>query len=256
LGQSLKQLLIDIGNTRIKWAFDAGDHLVAPGEIVHRGNAEAAAQFVTALTEEPTAIFALNVAGADLEAQVAAALAARFDAPLKMIRTSQACGSVTNGYTSVEQLGVDRWAALVGAWFECRQTALIADVGTALTLDIVAADGMHQGGIIVPGIDLMVAALDADTSDIAEFASQSKGPVPGSDWYGRDTLSAVHRGAAFSVKAVIEQASAEIAATGLVPVVFLTGGDAQVVQPLLTMPVQHRPQLVIEGMRRLISRTH
>jgi type III pantothenate kinase len=251
----LKQLLIDVGNTRIKWAYDTGAELVAPGELVHRGNSAAVTQFVAQLVGEPTAIYALNVAGPDLERSLQEALAGRFEQALQMVRTSAACGSVSNAYTSIEQLGVDRWAALVGAWFNCGRAAVVADVGTALTIDLVAADGAHRGGIIVPGLDLMRAALDSDTSDIGELVSQSKGPVPGTDWYGRDTLSAVQRGAVFSARAVIEQAVVEFSAVEAEPRVFLTGGDAALLQPMLSMPVDHRPNLVLEGLRRLIIGT-
>jgi type III pantothenate kinase len=250
------QLLIDVGNTRIKWAYDAGDELLAAGELVHRGNPATAAEFVVQLEEEPTAIYAVNVAGPEFEQALASALAGRFAEPLKMVRTSASCGSVSNGYTSIEQLGVDRWAALVGAWFKCRRAAVIVDAGTALTIDLVAANGRHLGGIIVPGLDLMRAALDNDTSDIGEFAGLSKGPAPGSDWYGRDTLSAVRRGTVFSVRAVVEQAVEEFSGEGAEPVVFLTGGDAALLRPLLSMPVDHRPQLVLEGLRRLLSVGH
>ena len=253
------QLLIDIGNTRIKWAFDAGEAMHAPlyatGEVVHRGEPPAAAMaFVAGLEESPDAVYAVNVAGPEMEQVLGAVLTERFGLNLQMVRTSGSCGDVSNGYTSIEQLGTDRWAALVGAWYLCRRSVVIVDVGTAVTIDLVAADGHHHGGIIVPGLDLMRTSLDSDTSDISEFASNSKRPVSGNDWFGRDTLSAVQRGALFSVRAVIEQAIEEFAGEGELPAVFLTGGDAGLLQPLVSVPAEHRPYLVLEGLRFLIAK--
>ncbi len=248
------RLLIDIGNTRIKWAFDSGNDLQDVGEALHRDMPAAAAMaFVSELTETPDAIFAVNVAGIELEKGLQQAVAGRFGVPLQMVRTSGQCGDVTNGYISIEQLGADRWAALVGAWHQCRGSAVVVDVGTAITIDLVAADGRHLGGIIVPGIDLMRAALNSDTSDISGFAGNSKGPVPGHDWFGRDTLSAVQRGTLFNARAVIEQAIEEFAGEGNTPAVFVTGGDALLVTPLISVPVEHRPLLVLEGLRLLIG---
>ncbi|MDP6435990.1 MAG: type III pantothenate kinase [Gammaproteobacteria bacterium] len=248
------QLLIDIGNTRIKWAFDSGNALHDSGEIVHRDKTAAAAMaFVSEFTEKPDAVFALNVAGIELENSLQQALAERFGLPVQMVCTTGKCGDVTNGYTSIEQLGADRWAALVGAWHQCRRAVVVVDVGTAITIDLVAADGRHLGGIIVPGIDLMRLALNSDTSDIGGFAGNSKGPVPGRDWFGRDTLSAVQRGTLFNARAVIERAIEEFAGEGDTPAVFVTGGDAELVVPLISTPVEHRPLLVLEGLRLLVG---
>lgn len=248
------QLLIDIGNTRIKWAFDSGSALLHTGEIVHRNKTSAVAtEFVSQLNEKPEAVFALNVAGAELEDALQKAVGKQFGLPMQMVNTSGKCGAVTNGYTSIEQLGADRWAALVGAWHQCRRAVIVVDVGTAITVDLVAANGSHLGGIIVPGVDLMRMSLKSDTSDIGGFAGNSKGPVPGRDWYGRDTLSAVERGTLFCARAVIEQAIEEFAGEDGAPAVFITGGDAELVVPLISVPVEHRPHLVLEGLRLLVG---
>lgn len=248
------KLLIDIGNTRIKWAFDDGDSLVAAGETVHRGNrAGPAVEFIAALELVPDAAFAVNVAGPAMEKVLADELHGRFGVELAMVRTAQRFGSVVNGYRSMDQLGADRWAAIVGAWYLCRRPVCIIDAGTAVTIDAVAGDGRHRGGIIVPGLALMRAALKTDTSDIYGFIQQSEGPLAGGEWFGRDTQSAVERGTLLMLAAAIERAVSEMCTSGEKPAILLTGGDADILGPLLEHPAEHRPLLVLEGLRHLAA---
>jgi type III pantothenate kinase len=248
------KLLLDIGNTRIKWAFDNGSDLVSAGEAVHRGQPEACAiDFIEALQLVPESAFAINVAGAELAAAIANKLKARFGIELSMVRTAEHFGPVVNGYSATGQLGADRWAAIVGAWQFYRQSVCIVDAGTAVTLDAVTQDGRHQGGVIMPGLALMHASLNNDTSDIVGFIEQSDEPLAGDEWFGTDTRSAVERGVVFMLSAAIDKAVAEIAKTGEMPVIILTGGDAETIGPLIAHPVVYRPLLVLEGLRHLAS---
>ena len=250
------KLLMDIGNTRIKWAFDDGSDLVAAGEIVHQSNPEACAfNFVKALQLEPESAFAVNVAGAAMEVAIANTLKAHFDIELTTVRTAEHFGAVANGYSSTGQLGADRWAAIVGAWQLYHQAVCIVDVGTAVTIDAVAPNGQHQGGIIIPGLALVHASLNNDTSDIGGFVRQSEGPLADDEWFGRDTRSAVERGAVFMLGATIDRAIAEFSKAGDVPVILLTGGDAEIIGPLVNHPVEYHPLLVLQGLRHLANGT-
>lgn len=246
-------LLFDIGNTRIKWACDTGSALLQPGELVHRGlTPEQAVAFVADFEPagELTAICAINVAGAALEKALTDALESRFGLSLQVAKTTRSCGEVVNGYTSIEQLGVDRWAAIVGAWKQFRTNVCVVDVGTAVTVDMVAANGQHRGGIILPGLALMAESLNRDTSDIEGFANNSQGIIPGDDWFGRDTLSAVQRGALFALRSVICQA---VEQDGDKPLVVMTGGDAEALLPLTGHEAELMPALVLEGLRYLAA---
>jgi type III pantothenate kinase len=253
------KLLFDIGNTRIKWACDTGSELLHSGEFVHRGlTPEQAVAFIAEF--EPAmnikSAWAINVAGAELEHALAKALELRFGLALQIARTAKHCGEVINGYTAIEQLGADRWAAIVGAWQHFQRSVCVVDVGTAVTVDAVAADGQHHGGIILPGLALMAQSLNRDTSDIEGFASNSQGSIPGDDWFGRDTLSAVQRGALFALRSVICQAVKQMSAQdGVAPLVVLTGGDAEALMPLPDFSVELMPMLVLEGLRYLAAET-
>jgi type III pantothenate kinase len=248
------KLLIDIGNTRIKWAFDDGSGLVSAGETVHRGKPEVGAvDFVAALKLVPESACAVNVAGAAVEVAIANKLKACFDIELDLVRTAEHFGDVVNGYSTAGQLGADRWAAIVGGWQLYRRSVCVVDAGTAVTIDAVAQDGRHNGGIIVPGLALMHASLNNDTSDIVGFVKQSEGPLADDEWFGTDTRSAVERGAVFMLSAAINGAVAEISKTGDMPVIILTGGDAEIIGPLIAHPVEYRPLLVLEGLRHLAT---
>ena len=113
---------------------------------MHRGKPEASvADFVAALQRVPESAFAINVAGAAVEAAIADKLKACFGVELSMVRTAEHFGDVVNGYSATGQLGADRWAAIVGAWQLYHRPVCIIDAGTAVTIDAVAQDGCHQG---------------------------------------------------------------------------------------------------------------
>jgi len=248
------KLLIDIGNTRLKWAYEENGRLLLPGSRIHRGAAETEIpEFVAELKQIPESAAAVNVAGSAVENLLRAAILDRFGISLQMVRTSACCGEVINGYSPFGQLGADRWAAIVGAWRICRRPVCVIDAGTAVTIDLVAGSGQHQGGLIVPGLTLLRTALLRDTSDIDAFVSQSSGSTALGGWLGTDTHSAVERGVLLMLCAVIDRAVSNIADKGNPPHVILTGGDAPLLGPLLSYPVEQHPLLVLEGLRYLAA---
>ena len=238
------KLLLDIGNTRIKWGLASADQVESAASAPH--GADVVAELVAALPAGISEAWAVNVAGPTVEAELTAALRARFGVELQLFRSAQSCRELTNGYEAFEQLGADRWAAIAGAWFRYRERVCVVDAGTAVTIDTVEANGKHRGGIILPGIRLMAATLNRETSDIEGFAQRGTGAaLAADDWYGKDTLSAVQRGAHFALRAAITQAATP-AAGELMPRLIMTGGDAEVLLPN-DIDCEHRPQLVLEG---------
>ena len=89
--------------------------------------------------------------------------------PIWLTASAAACG-VVNGYATPEQLGADRWAALVAARLRAHTTDLfpapvvVVNAGTAVTIDTLDADGRFRGGVILPGLRLMLRALADHTS--------------------------------------------------------------------------------------------
>jgi len=248
------QLLLDIGNTRIKWAFASGKGLLGAGEFVHCGCSPVEAlAFIDQFKHDPVAAAMVNVAGTQLSDAIAVELDQRFNCPLQVVQVGEFFGSVRNGYVAAEQLGADRWAALVGAWHIERDAVCVVDAGSALTIDLVASDGQHYGGTIVPGISLMCSTLLSETSDIAGFAERGTAGANADDWFGRDTASAIDRGSLMAAVSMVEAAVTNFPQAQTVPKLFVTGGDASVLQQLLKIDSHYRPHLVLEGLQYLIE---
>ncbi len=245
------KLLLDIGNTRIKWAGLHAGRLDAGGEIVHRG--VPAAMLADAIAALPAAASAagVNVGGPAVAAAVAAGLQRTHGIAIDWVKTTPAWRGLRNGYADPGQLGTDRWAAVVAAWHAAPGDLCVVDAGTAVTVDLVRADGRHLGGIIVPGLALMEASLGGETADIAGFAAGPAGPGDPA-WFGRSTREAVRRGALFSLAATVRAAVASFPG-GAVPRLVLTGGDAERLATLPGMAHDRRPQLVLEGVALLAA---
>lgn len=237
-------LAIDIGNSRIKWAVgrpgrwhDAGACLLAEAPRVAL---PAAARGLPAA--------ALNVAGAAGEALLQA-WESRLGRPICRITGRAQGGGVISGYHQPEQLGADRFAALVGARQRCRQNCLVVCAGSALTVDWLGADGRHRGGLILPGRSLMTQAV----AQFSGVGQQNENPA----WPPASTAAAVTAGTLYALAGAIERAwETFTAATGLPAQCFLTGGDAAWLKEHLNIAAEHAPDLILDGLVTLAEETH
>jgi type III pantothenate kinase len=244
------KLLVDIGNTRTKWALANGTELISQGDTA-TCDVDGVGRIVDGLRAAPASAYVLNVAGSDSEAALRAALSERFAIELQRVPTSERCGAVSNGYRTTGQLGADRWAAIVAAWHRYHCPVCVIDAGTATTIDRVASDGQHLGGVIVPGIALMRSSLQRDTSDIDRFINQSDGLEADHHWHGRETKAAVEQGILLMLQATVNKAITDFLADHPDGQAILTGGDAELLAPLLDGPVSVHPALVLEGLNLL-----
>lgn len=246
-------LLVDVGNTRVKWA-----RLDAAGEL---GPQSAAAHAGWSVDDWRSALFggtpvgrvlASSVAGASTNAALAAAARGADGSTVEFVATAREAAGVRNGYADPRLLGVDRWVAVIGAWHRVRACCVVADVGTAATIDVVAADGGHRGGYIVPGPALMVRSLLRSTSDLAARHAAG-GPAPPATGFADNTRDAIERGCRLALAALIERCHADAAPTaaGGRPCLLVTGGAAAEVLPYLRTDAEHVPDLVLRGLREL-----
>jgi type III pantothenate kinase len=265
-------LLLDIGNSRIKWArlpaaagsaYRRGRRFAARGAIdLERFDARGAAleRLLTSMGSS-SRIVACNVAGAAVERRLRA-LARRSGvrAP-QFIRSAAAAAGVRNAYAEPWRLGADRWAALIGAHFEYPGRALcLVAVGTALTIDLLDERGRHRGGSIIPGPELMIKALLERTAGIrrragpkATQAMARAGVSPG--LFARDTRGAVTGGALNAAAALIgESVRAARQLLGHSPRLVLSGGGAGKVGSRLRVPYLRGDELVLRGLAVLRSR--
>ena len=171
-------LAIDAGNTRIKWGVHDGRAWTITG-VLPTAESGRVGDGWASLARIDRAV-ACNVAGADVERNLVAACA-RHRISLAMATSRAEQLGVVNGYRDPAQLGADRWAALVAAWR--RSTAVdlfppacvVVNAGTAVTVDALDSDGVFRGGLILPGMRLMLQALAENTAGLRVAPGESAG---------------------------------------------------------------------------------
>lgn len=247
-------LLLDVGNTRIKWGvFDDGEFRrtghIAQARIREKGLQVLTTRFPRRVDE----VFVSNVAGTSFATRLSGVVSAHCDCAVRFARSERSGWGVTNGYTQPRRMGVDRWVAMVGAWAEVQAACLVVDAGTAMTIDAIDDDGRHLGGQIIAGVATMANALTAAASDIPSVK-----PAPGRgdanlDMFARNTAAAVREGAQNAVAGAVERAIRILQANACEPVVVLTGGDASRILNALCESPLHRPHLVLQGLAHMLD---
>ncbi|MDE2305693.1 MAG: type III pantothenate kinase [Gammaproteobacteria bacterium] len=246
-------LVIDVGNTRLKWAWLTSAGLTDQQSIVHRGaKASLWTTAVFAAAQTPERVLVANVAGEKIAKTIARQTRKRFGLRPEFVTSSSRFQELANGYLDPALLGVDRWLALVGAWTIARSAFCVLDAGTAVKVDGVDATGQHLGGLIAPGIHMMRESLFARTSDIARAAVQSTPSMAGV--LANNTVGAVSRGAVFALAGLAERAIETIEqSAGVRPRLFLTGGDAGMVATALRSRGEIVPDLVLRGLAAIAA---
>jgi type III pantothenate kinase len=248
-------LLIDIGNTRIKWARFDGQRLGSLHAAVHSGwSTEDYAQRVIGSARGLERIVVVSVAGDEVNRRIRLA-ARRAQAPIPdLVRSRRRGGGVTVGYLEPWRLGVDRFVAAIGAHRLARGRAVVVvGVGTAMTIDLIDGGGHHRGGAIIPAPTLMVDTLLKNTVGIRRRAQG--GARGGSCLFGRSTRAALAQGSRYAAAALIDRAVAEARALlgGRAPLAMLTGGGAPSVAPLVRSHCVSIPELVLQGLAVLCA---
>lgn len=231
-------LCLDAGNTRLKWGLRDDVTWRAQGALEHAD----CAQLAALLPAPPERILACNVAGPAVAARIEA-LAAQLGVPLAWFRSTAACCGVKNGYDQPEQLGADRWAALVGAHALHAGPALVVMAGTATTIDVLDVVGTFRGGLILPGLDLMRAALARNTAGLPE-ARGSYRDIP------TNTDDAIVGGILHATLGAIERMArcSFDNATRADFAIVLSGGAAAALAPHIDAPLRRIEHLVLEGL--------
>ncbi|HTE40149.1 MAG TPA: type III pantothenate kinase, partial [Steroidobacteraceae bacterium] len=133
------QLLLDIGNTRIKWATVDAEGLGLTSAIAHAGLgvAQMRTSILSAVAAKPRRVLIANVAGPAIADRLSAAIEAQWGLTPTFIQASAAAGHIRSGYEKPEQLGVDRWLAAISAYDMANGAVCVASIGTAMTVDAV-----------------------------------------------------------------------------------------------------------------------
>ncbi len=251
-----QRLLVDAGNTRVKWVWvDAGGAVTTIDAAQQHAEAYAAHELpqdgvvrvlLRLLTlREPVQVVLVHVLGEALSAALRALFAQR-RCLFFLVNTEAARYGIRSAYTHPAHLGADRWVALVAAQFIAQaRPAIVIDCGTAVTVDALTAEGQHPGGLILPGLDLLSDALLRRTQAPQMASSDFTRPVI----LAQDTAKGIGSGCLFTLVGAIEgicrrmrkRLSGE-------PVYILCGGDAVRIHPHLDDHYQLEPALVMTGL--------
>lgn len=251
-----ESVLFDGGNTYLKWAVvNAQAELVSHGRCLWRG---LDAQVLRETLQRDLPWSAIVQASQTVLGSVADA--ARNQVLIEALeQAGPSCSSVSVdaswpglslAYEDPRSLGVDRWLAMLGAQYLSESVFVVADCGTALTLDAVDAQGQHLGGLIAPGFELMQQSLLTRTARIRDAAQ----PLP-SSMFGASTADAVNAGCSFPAGVMLDRFVHECAQTcGLAPAksleVFVTGGGSERLLHGATVEVRVVADLVLLGLLR------
>jgi type III pantothenate kinase len=250
----MNTLLFDAGNSRIKWA------LVRSGTLgaLHAAPLADIATMQKWLARKPgiDRVAGVCVAGRSFERGLRAMLRRTHLPAPEFVKSSEMAAGVRNGYRDAWRLGTDRWAAAVAAWHlaGCYRAVCAVSVGTALTIDLVDHNGLHCGGLIAPGPELMLASLLKNTHGIARRAAGGRAKRRTIGALADNTLDAIEAGCLTSAAAVIDRTIGQLTRElGVRPVIFLTGGGADSVQPLLKGAIRPCPELVLRGVAAIAA---
>lgn len=237
-------LLLDLGNSRLKWTqVDAGRIATARALAWDADDFEAKLRGALAAVPVPERLLAASVAGDAREARVAEAARDALAMDIEWVRTPAAACGVRNAYPEPGRLGIDRFLAMVAAYDAGLTPCVLVGAGTALTLDALAADGTHLGGLIAPGPWLMQRSLLQATARV--HPREGGRVVDAAD----DTTDAVYSGCWHAAAALVERFAARMAARlGGSPALLLGGGDAAALAALLDAPAQVREDPVLNGL--------
>ena len=236
-------LTVDIGNSHIKWALWDDARITRTGSSSY-SEQEPEAVFATwsELRPEKRVIVAC-VAGETVEQALNNWMLLHWSIVPEFLRSTAKLNGVVNAYADPLQYGVDRWAALLGAHSLYDDPVCIIDAGTAITVDLLDAEGRHQGGRILPGLQMMRDALLKGTAGI----HQADGKLTA---FANNTADAVSSGTLYMLQAaLIEICSSAGQYLGNNMKIIITGGMSEQIMSLPGIPeMLHEPELVLKGL--------
>lgn len=233
-------LVIDSGNSFIKWGLFNNDHWLTQNSISYDAVSDLETEFK--FFPEPYLIIISHVARDKTKNEICRSIS-RW--PTQLIwhhSQSYQCG-VSNGYSNPNQLGSDRWAALIAAWNIEQKACLVINAGTAVTIDTLSDSGKFLGGIILPGVHLMLNSLYSGT--------QLESDKPGTyENFPVNTQNAIHSGIIQSLVGAIDRMygilSTQLKHSSINCII--SGGNASLLSSFIKYPTKIIDNLVLEGL--------
>lgn len=230
-----------MGNSRIKWAASSSHGL---GPVWAASHEKFATDFSTFALPEIEKIRWCSVASAAQTQVVLDVLSSRYPRVACVRFSSETpIAGFHNAYQPPASLGADRWAAAVGARVHQTQGAvLIASLGTATTLDILSAHNQFLGGLILPGVSTMQAALQQHTQMPRVAEAFLNTPLTRVPLIPNQTQTAIQHGILSAQWGALQYLHAKAEHDLKTPLaVMLTGGAAPMLQSFFETQ-WHQPQ--------------
>lgn len=242
-------LEIDAGNSRIKWrvqGYVSGEKKqLAKGVFVAaRQPEELAADLERVLVSLADMaidkVLVSNVRGRTFAAELEACCKRQLDADPVFAKIENHLNGISSSYAEPGRMGIDRWLAMQSVYARNQTAACIVDCGSAMTIDLLDADGHHQGGFIVPGLTLLQSSLHSATAELPFQAVQHYAIEPGTS-----TSQAIQHGA-INMQLGLLQRVYQCWATQ--HQWYLCGGDAEILASFIDWPCRLQPDLVLDGL--------
>lgn len=238
-------LLVDVGNTALKWAWLDGEAFTQRGRVQLSALADdGALEALWGALHCPDRVLLASVAAPSRTETIASWCVRQWALEVESLQPQAKAFGVTNAYQDPARLGVDRWLALIAARARTMRPVCVVDCGSAVTVDVLDRQGTHLGGLIVPGLEMMASSLESCAQVRLDGEPDWEAPL-----LARDTFNAVRGGTLYAAVAFIDRVLSDVGGVIQQPMQHLiTGGDAEKMLPLLRHPFELAPDLVLEGL--------
>ncbi|WP_257266637.1 type III pantothenate kinase [Endozoicomonas sp. ONNA2] len=243
----MRILELDAGNSRLKWRLLKEGHIISHGFLANSEDWQFELPRLLDQIGQVDSARAAIVCGDERFEQLSTAINQRFNVSLLKAEVTTQCRGVKAAYPG---LGVDRWLAMLAAHHLDRTenkelcNKIVVSCGTAITIDLLSDSGDHPGGYIVPGISLMKRMLHIRTAQLPGVEAEALTMMPGTS-----TAECMNNGIlAMAVAMINTQKSRYKTACGKECMVYLTGGDATLIQPYIQGECCYHPALVMDGL--------
>jgi type III pantothenate kinase len=240
------KLLIDFGNTRCKWVLIVENEWQSVNSFAHHGQNIIEAMHKHLPLKEVHEIHIVSVLGDAFETDCQRTLE---DIVSCNFYHSQAdAHSIQLAYATPTSYGADRFAALVAAHQHGSGDKIIVDCGTALTIDVLKHSGQHLGGLIIPGMTMMCDSLCKQTANLMIDENPTEARL-----LAGNTKEAIYSGtvmlANYGLLGIIQQLQEDLDQAKII----LTGGEANKMFTLDSIDINHKPNLVLEGLEFMVA---
>jgi len=237
------RLLIDVGNTQVKYVFQASGVSAPLSDIVYLNYHAFKAQLSQGKFSQVSEVILANVHGNQVHDAIEKWVA-DYNIAFVQVHSSANAFGISSSYQQPESLGVDRWLAMIGAkQLYPQQNLLIIDAGTATTVDLLAANGQHFGGWIMPGVQTLFDSLLTRTTKII-----ARPKVTASISFGQDSSNCLNHGSWAMTIGAIKEAIIQANSLLTLDKVLITGGNGEQIAKLMAEHCQLEPKLVFLGL--------